>query len=82
MELWRLHTDVVLHVQEALVMQTTFSEFVWNTRWLGEDRTFALKAWLREQEVGKPLHVFEGSEEELKVVRDHVEGMRTIHADV
>jgi hypothetical protein len=66
--------DVQFLVLEALVSGTTFSEFVWNTRCLGEARRFALKAWLRQQAATDTLCGFEGTKEQLSVLLDYVQG--------
>jgi hypothetical protein len=66
--------EVLLCVQEACVLGSTFSSFVWNTRWLGKNRSFALKVWLRTQPAGSWWTPFEGTDEEVQVVRDHVCG--------
>jgi hypothetical protein len=63
-------------VQDALLLGTTFSEFVFNTRYLGEDRAEALLAWLEKQAVGVQSAPFEGTAEELEVITRHIEGKR------
>jgi hypothetical protein len=56
------------------LLGTTFSQFVYNTRFLGRKRGFALRQWLREWEGSGRAEAFEGTEEEIDVVRDHIEG--------
>jgi hypothetical protein len=70
-----LPIDIVLMVQDALLVGTTFAQFVSNTRYLGfgEKRAHALQAWLGMQCVGDSAEPFTGTAEELRMLSDHME---------
>jgi hypothetical protein len=72
-ELWE-------QVDGELVVGTTFAEFVENTRCFGEERGEILLAWLGKQPVEEDLVPFDGTVEELDVVRGHVQGMPCVVA--
>jgi hypothetical protein len=64
-------------VLDALLSGTTFAELVANTAGFGvKDREDALRWWVRRQPVGERLASFDGSDRELEMIIEHIEGKR------
>jgi hypothetical protein len=64
-------------VRGAAEVETTFTDFVVRMRGFGRWRGEVLSLWLERQPAGVVPVPFEGSEEELGVIGEHLEGERS-----